>query len=188
MASSATETARGAMSNQTIPMAMIGIGAAWLLMNRTSHGDGRWTGSGRDFDSRDERYSRNRYQWDGGQTAEWRDSGGVQPYTTGTALYGGSGYTYGRTSTSRRYDGGTNSLQRMLRDNPLLVGAGALMLGAAFGMAVPETELENEWMGEARESVVASAQDLAHDAAEKVQKTAGTVAEAAGRIVTGGDA
>ena len=33
-----------------------------------------------------------------------------------------------------------NQLQRMVQENPLLVGAGALMLGAAFGLAVPETE------------------------------------------------
>ena len=28
------------------------------------------------------------------------------------------------------------------------------MLGAAFGLAVPETERENEWMGETRDSLV----------------------------------
>src|SRR4029078_6082107 len=37
-----------------------------------------------------------------------------------------------------------NQLQRMVQENPLLVGAGALMLGAAFGLAIPETETENE--------------------------------------------
>ena len=56
---------------------------------------------------------------------------------------------------------------RMVRSNPLLVGAGALMLGVAFGIAVPETDVENEWLGEARDSVMNRAQQMAHDAAAK---------------------
>jgi hypothetical protein len=70
----------------------------------------------------------------------------------------------------------------MMRDNPVLVGAGALLLGAAFGMAVPETEAENEWLGETRDSVVERAQQMASDAASKVQETASQVASTAGSI------
>jgi hypothetical protein len=72
-----------------------------------------------------------------------------------------------------------NQVQRMVNNNPVLVGAAALLLGAAFGLAVPETETENELMGEARENVVARARDVARDAANEVQEAANTVADAA---------
>ena len=36
---SASEKAGNVFSGNTIPLAMIGFGAAWLLFNRTSHGD-----------------------------------------------------------------------------------------------------------------------------------------------------
>ena len=76
-----------------------------------------------------------------------------------------------------------SQLQHMVQDNPLLVGAGALMLGVAFGMAVPETDTENEWMGEARDTVVGRARDVARDAASQVQDAANTVADAAKKVV-----
>jgi hypothetical protein len=75
-----------------------------------------------------------------------------------------------------------NGLQRILYDTPLLVGAGALMLGTAFGLAVPETERENDLMGEWRDSVAERAQQVASDAATKVQDTADQVADAAARV------
>jgi hypothetical protein len=71
----------------------------------------------------------------------------------------------------------------MVQENPLLVGAGALMLGVAFGMAVPESETENELMGEARDTMVERARDMARDAASQVQDAAGAVANAAGKVV-----
>ena len=75
-----------------------------------------------------------------------------------------------------------NQFERMVQENPLLVGAGALMLGVAFGLAVP-TETKNEWMGDARDTVVDRARDMARDAANQVQEAAGSVADAAQKVV-----
>jgi ElaB/YqjD/DUF883 family membrane-anchored ribosome-binding protein len=71
-----------------------------------------------------------------------------------------------------------NQLQRMLEDSPLLVGAGALMIGAAFGFAVPETETENQLMGEARNTVMERTQEMAKNAASQVQEAAGGLTDA----------
>ena len=60
----------------------------------------------------------------------------------------------------------------MVRDYPLAVGAAALIIGASLGMAVPETESENEWMGEARENAVQRAQDAASGAVDRVKEVA----------------
>ena len=75
-----------------------------------------------------------------------------------------------------------NQFERMVQENPLLVGAGALMLGVAFGLAVPETETENEWMGDARDTMVDRAREMARDAANQVQEAAGNVADTAQKV------
>jgi hypothetical protein len=56
-----------------------------------------------------------------------------------------------------------NQMQRMLRENPLMIGAAAIVVGAAVGMALPETERENELVGEARDSVVRGVQEKVRD-------------------------
>jgi ElaB/YqjD/DUF883 family membrane-anchored ribosome-binding protein len=61
---------------------------------------------------------------------------------------------------------------RMLRENPLAVGALAAGLGAAVGLAIPETSKENEVMGEARDNLVDKAQEKASEAQDKVQQVA----------------
>jgi len=72
---------------------------------------------------------------------------------------------------ARRVEQGFN---RAMEQSPLAVGAVALALGTAVGLAVPTTRKENEWMGEARDTVVGKAQALASDAIDKVQEMAGT--------------
>jgi hypothetical protein len=91
------------------------------------------------------------------------------------------GYESARRSTYRAQ----NQLQRILRDNPLLVGAAAVVVGAAVGAALPETERENELMGETRESVVNRAQDVARNAASTVQEVAKDAAsQVAERVIS----
>jgi hypothetical protein len=69
--------------------------------------------------------------------------------------------------------------QQQLHTNPLAIGALALALGTAVGLAVPETQAEHEFMGEARDKLVDKAQDVARDTMDKVQRVAGNVMEEA---------
>lgn len=62
-------------------------------------------------------------------------------------------------------------------ENPLAVGAVALALGAAVGMAFPSTQVENRLMGETREQLMTKAQETAREALGKVQQAAGNVGE-----------
>jgi ElaB/YqjD/DUF883 family membrane-anchored ribosome-binding protein len=70
---------------------------------------------------------------------------------------------------ARRASGG---FQRMLRENPLSVGALAAGVGAAVGLAIPETTKEHEVMGETRDNLVETVQEKAQDAQQKVQRVA----------------
>jgi hypothetical protein len=72
-----------------------------------------------------------------------------------------------------------NQVQRMLLENPLAVGAVALALGAAVGLAVPETQPERRLMGEARDNLVNKAQEMAQDTMQKVGRVAEEVTNTA---------
>ena len=63
-------------------------------------------------------------------------------------------------------------LQHLVYENPLAVGAAAVMIGAAVGLALPRTRIEHEYMGEASEKLVDKAQQVARDAMDKVKTVA----------------
>lgn len=70
---------------------------------------------------------------------------------------------------AQRASGG---FQRMLRENPLAVGTVAVGVGAAVGLAVPETSKEHEVMGETRDNLVDKAQEKVQETQQKVQQVA----------------
>lgn len=175
--------ASDAADRQTLlPAALIGVGTAWLLMNRRraepsdyyQESPGAWRNteySGSDDAHRavgtrggDESRSAIDVSGMAGRASEMAERAGERASemarNAGTAV---------RQSTRRAQ----NQLQRAINDNPLAVGAVAAILGAAIGLALPETERENEWMGEARDNVVDKAQELAREAKEKVKSAAG---------------
>jgi hypothetical protein len=61
---------------------------------------------------------------------------------------------------------------RLLRDNPLALGVVALAVGAAVGMAIPETQRERAMIGDVGHQLVDKAQNLAQGAIDKVQQVA----------------
>ena len=68
-------------------------------------------------------------------------------------------------------------MRDMLRTNPMALGAAVLATGAAVGLALPTTRVEEEYMGEARDQVMDKAETLARDTMGKVKR----VAQEAGR-------
>lgn len=69
--------------------------------------------------------------------------------------------------------------QQALYENPLAVGAVALALGTAVGFALPQTQRENELMGEARDNLIDRAQEMAQSTVQQVQQVAGEVLDQA---------
>jgi hypothetical protein len=70
---------------------------------------------------------------------------------------------------------GRSQYEHTLQENPLIVGAVALAVGAAVGLSIPATEYENQWMGDKKEDLVQSVEGVARDAFSKVQEVAGEV-------------
>ena len=83
-----------------------------------------------------------------------------------------SGFVQGTQGQAQRAQ---SQFQRVLHENPLAVGAAGLALGAAIGLAIPETQRENQALGTARDSVVDRALGTAQDTMQKV----GTIAQKA---------
>ena len=173
MADTASETAREAMDytrdtagtvadtvrENAIPYALIGIGAAWLIARQRRQSSSRGAG-----------YAQASYAGDYRRdySPETRESAYGEPQHAGWSQ------SVGHMARRRQ-----TQLRRAVQENPVLVGAGAMMLGIACGLVVPETEAENELMGDARDSVVGRARGMARAAATEVQDAAETMADAA---------
>ena len=77
--------------------------------------------------------------------------------------------------------------QRFTRNQPLAAAGVAAVAGLALGFLLPETERENELMGEAREQVMDKAREAARSGAERVKETAQEVAKVATKAVSATD-
>lgn len=60
--------------------------------------------------------------------------------------------------------------QRMLRENPLALGALVMGAGAAVGLSIPGTSKEDEVMGETRDNLVERGKQSARNTREKAQR------------------
>jgi ElaB/YqjD/DUF883 family membrane-anchored ribosome-binding protein len=203
-------TAGGVVENvkqNPVPALMIGAGVAWLLMDRSRHESGRnWEARQRGWSPSTSRgpqgyQAATGFGFDDEDEADYSDIDSRRDYsdyeTSGRGLTGNvseraSHVVSGARNRLQRTTSGTkNGLQRLLRDNPLLVGAAAVLVGAAVGAALPETHRENELMGETRDSVVTQAQEMAQNAASTVKEVASNipnqVTDAVASKVTGSD-
>lgn len=77
------------------------------------------------------------------------------------------------------------SVGEMIEERPLLLGAAGLIIGAGLGAMLPRTRYEDELLGETRDSLKRSAEELGREHWEKaqhvVEKTVETVREEAER-------
>jgi ElaB/YqjD/DUF883 family membrane-anchored ribosome-binding protein len=62
--------------------------------------------------------------------------------------------------------------QSAVNNNPMIAGLAAFSLGAILGLALPETETENRYIGEASEEFTERAKSVAQDATETVTRVA----------------
>jgi hypothetical protein len=174
-----------------LPLALIGIGIGMLFMQRNrsrSH----------DYDYKTNDYRRNYAAGEYTQTNQNKtmdrqtssNTGGVLANAQETvsnvasSAYGGVSSLASKTgeqavnlgSQVQKVARQTHSqYEQTLKENPLIVGAVALALGAAVGLTIPETEYENQWMGESKENLVQSVEGVARDAFTKVQEVAGEI-------------
>jgi hypothetical protein len=169
------------VQHNPVPAALAAVGLGWLAMSsmRENESEAYYTRRTGYDDSTSSMTSQVR---DSVASATSHVAESARNLTTRAQEY--ASQASGQGSGRRR--SGQSQLQRMTRENPLLVGAGALLVGAAVGLSLPETERENELLGDARDSMIDRAQQMARTAASQAQETAAEIAgETASRLVSG---
>lgn len=178
-----------------IPTAMVGIGLAglaWLAFGGREADDYRRYRSG--SRGRFGEYSRGRREYGlYGRDFYPRDDAHETWDTDDRGAYGSYGRESGEGLTDRASEiagdvrqkaeettrrarhqarRARTSLQRTWNENPLVIGAASAVLGALVGMAVPESEVENEWMGERRDQMIEGVQEAVREKVDHVQHAA----------------
>jgi len=162
LASSAGSTAKGAgtslwdnIQQNPVPAALAGMSIAWMVRS-----------------------------WDRGSTSNGSYDRGMDP------IYDHPGDHFDRSEGKSHLVGQAltqvdqfgrevpNRAQDMLKDKPLVVGALALGLGAAAGLAAPHTGVERQWLGGTREQLVQQATSALQQTQEKMQQVAGDAQQA----------
>ncbi len=170
-----------------IPCALIGLGVGWYVVNRIRGNANSGTMRSRMYESEFETGTgRPLYAGMGRQYARSGE------YAGASRQYGSSSKSgmFGRVKDSAgnlAQDAGEKvselsqqategarwagrSLQRLVEENPLAVGAAAVAVGAVVGLALPTTRVEHEYLGEASEKLVDRAQQVAREAMDKVKE------------------
>ncbi|HET8783509.1 MAG TPA: DUF3618 domain-containing protein [Pyrinomonadaceae bacterium] len=154
--SSLTSTVR----RNPIPFALMGLGLGMFIVNRVRNADGPTT--------RSRRYQSDREMGYGMATprlAVRNRASGLMQGTTDTV----SNLTHGAKEQAVRAG---RTFERLLHENPLAVSAAAVAVGAAVGLALPSTRMEQEYMGELSENVVDKTKQVAREAMDKVKSAA----------------
>jgi hypothetical protein len=184
----------------TIAGAMIGIGSAWLLVDRwrNSSGRSRSYGSLSEYEYGDRRY-RTRWtrQSELGEEYDRDSSSDEGVLSQGYERASSMAHDARERASSMAYDARERALEtahrarsgfaHLLESNPLMVGAAAMAIGATVGLALPETERENEWMGETKDNLMERAQDMARSTVTQVRQAAGDIAGQVANEVVSGD-
>jgi ElaB/YqjD/DUF883 family membrane-anchored ribosome-binding protein len=174
-----------------IPAAALGVGVTWLLTrNRGGEVSGHRM---QKYAYKGEERRTSRFGAVGEKLHDLKDRvGGAVGGATGSVSRraGDLGERVGEMGTGVRHrasDLGEQALERGKRarsglnhaidENPLAVAAGAIVLGLACGMLLPETERENKVMGSRRDQLVDRAKETGQAVKEAATATAHQVKE-----------
>ncbi|MDB4939504.1 MAG: hypothetical protein JWP87_6476 [Labilithrix sp.] len=70
------------------------------------------------------------------------------------------------------------TVESTLRENPLAIGAVAIAIGAAIGLALPHTRVEDDWMGDTKDRLLNRAEGMAGQAIHRAEEAVGQLTSA----------
>lgn len=154
-----------AAKNNPLPLALIGLGLAWLWA-----GGSRRAGYLESAEGPGRAGSAARRAGDAVSSARERVSGATE--AARERYQGAKDKVVNLSEAARRQaDRARGGYDRMLREQPLALGAVGLALGAIAAAATPRTQAEDELMGEARDRLAGKAAELGAGEAEKARDT-----------------
>ena len=142
---------RGSVSSNPLPIALVGVGLAWLMaadrMDRSRPQDS--PGTGTSMDGLKERVSSAQERASGAMTSGREKLDQTARMARENMQRLGSGY------------------DRMVQEQPLALGAIGLAIGAVLAASLPRTRTEEELMSGARESIADKAAEAAREVEQK---------------------
>jgi hypothetical protein len=156
-----------------MPLAVMGLGLAWLMSTSNKGGSRPSTYEERAFAPAPGRGIGDKVHAVGDKASDLI-SGAREKLSGATASAG----EFGHTAADRAMHYGQQakrSFAEVLEKEPLLLGAAGLLVGAAIGAALPPTEAEDRTIGPMRDKMFDKGKDLAQSGMQQ----AGDVAQAA---------
>jgi ElaB/YqjD/DUF883 family membrane-anchored ribosome-binding protein len=203
MMSDAQRSLKQSIRENPIPVVLVGLGLGWMILNASTRK--KRMGADSQYDDYQRRGARSTYDDEQGyawssmydeQQAMGNDQGGsgtldrarnkagevVDSVKQKTSQFADETQRKASEMGERVADQTrmqTRRVERAFQDNPLVIGAAALALGLAAGLAIPATETESELVGETRDELVDKVRDVAEDTKSKVQQVAERVMDQA---------
>ncbi len=147
------------VKNNPMPMILTSVGITWMMMS-----------SGKNGATHSHDYADTSSDKDGGS---FKDAlGNVTAKSRDTAAAMGERMHDAGASVKESAQNVRESLVHFYRDQPLLAGSLGIAIGAALGALVPPTEIEDQILGEARDSSVDAAKSTAARKYEEVRESA----------------
>jgi ElaB/YqjD/DUF883 family membrane-anchored ribosome-binding protein len=179
-----------------VPALLVGLGLAWLYRERRTGYEPGETSSYREYgqseyggyretpsESRFRRWGREASSWGQEKTSGLKETAeNVQEKAAEVAGQAKQKVEQVGDVAQEKVRQARSGFDRMLRENPLMVAVAALAVGAAVGLAIPETETEHEYMGEAKDRLMSKAREVGRDVSQKVQDVSRKVSESAEQV------
>ena len=158
-----------------IPLALIGVGVAWLLAANLAIGRGEATD---DLGSHDEGISP--MSTGGTSRTDWmhQAAGGARSAarsvrdTAGTVLERAGEYAGYAGSAGDQVRRASESVRVKVEQHPLLIGLAGLVCGAAIAALLPSSKREQDWLDATRGELWEKAEQIGHEAADRVRSLA----------------
>lgn len=171
-----------------VPTVLTGVGIAWLMASRNHRGNGDEAHDARPPGMRDRAHHARDQLRDGARSV--RDSArSSADRVRDTSHRAAERLREGRERAGERFERAGASAMDLFEEQPLLVGALAVAVGATLGALLPPTDAEDRYLGRASERTRDRAADVAHDITEKTTervsaRVAGTSTSSAGTSST----
>jgi ElaB/YqjD/DUF883 family membrane-anchored ribosome-binding protein len=173
-----------AVRDNPVPIALIGLGCAWLLYSTaTSRREDAYSGHGDEFDETYAGANGSRGNGHSRFSGVRERASEVAASASGMAGAAGESIREAWSATEERGQrlgeyarGGASRAQEsyrtLLRERPLALGAIGLAIGAAVGLLLPSTRREDEALGEYRDQIFEQAQAAGREHVHKAQSVA----------------
>jgi hypothetical protein len=168
-----------------VPLSLIGVGIAWLVVLNSGvaehfgNGERERTGRGAQILGPDGRPLDHR--GDGDRKEGWvHQVSGIAHDAiatvrdAGTAVLDGASRYTDYAGAGNMTERATGQMTANFERNPWLIAVVSMVAGALLAGVVPPTQIEQEYVGEARDGLWSKANELGHHAAERVREMADT--------------